>query len=89
MEVQNRKCSLKKHEDIDAISYCQDCRKYLCNKCQNNHFEYLEDHKVIDLKKINEEFIDICKEEGHNAKLEFYCKNHNILCCLACNSKIK
>ena len=89
MEVQNKKCSLKKHEDIDAISYCQECKKYLCNKCQNLHKELFDDHKIIDLKKINEEFIDLCKEEGHNAKLEFYCKNHNILCCSACNSKIK
>ena len=89
MEVQNKKCSSKKHEDIDAISYCQECKTNFCNKCQNLHNELFETHKVIDLKKINEEFINTCKEKGHIDKLEFYCKNHNILCCVACNSKIK
>ena len=32
-------------------------------------------------------FIDICKEKNHPLKLEFYCKNHNQLCCAACITK--
>ena len=34
-------------------------------------------------------FIDICKEKNHSIKLEFYCKNHNQLCCGYCITKIK
>ena len=49
----------------------------------------LEGHKTIKLNEKKEIFIDKCKEENHNAKLEFYCKEHNILCCVACTSKIK
>ena len=89
MDIQNQKCSSNKHKDIDAIAYCQECNKYFCNKCKNIHKDILEDHKVINLNEINEVFINICKEPNHPNKLEFYCKNHNISCCLACTAKIK
>ena len=89
MEVQKRKCSLRTHSEIDAVSYCQDCKKYFCNKCQNFHSEMFQDHKPINLNKINEVFIAECKEDNHNYKLEFFCKDHNTLCCIACTSKIK
>ena len=89
MELQEKKCSLRTHSEIDAVSYCQDCKKYFCNKCQNFHSEILDDHKLINLNKLNEVFIDKCKEDNHNDKLEFFCKEHNTLCCVACTSKIK
>ena len=44
MEEKNKKCSSKKHTEIDAISYCQNCKKYMCNKCHNYHIELLDDH---------------------------------------------
>ena len=89
MDNQKKKCSLKKHEEIDAIIYCQDCKKFLCNKCQNHHNEIFENHQIINLNNSNDIFIDKCKENNHINKLEFYCKKHNILCCLACISRIK
>ena len=88
MEIQNAKCSSSKHSEINAVSYCPECNKYLCDKCLNYHAE-TEDHEVIDLNQKNEIFIDKCKVENHNDKLEFYCKEHNTLCCVACTSKIK
>ena len=85
-----KKCSLKKHADINAISYCQECNKYMCNKCENLHNDLFEDHHKIELKEnISEFFSGICKEPGHKTELEFYCKNHNKLCCACCISKIK
>ena len=45
------------------------------------HLAYNIDNKEI--------FINKCKENNHNNKLEFYCKNHNQLCCAACITKIK
>ena len=89
MDNQKKKCSLKKHEEIDAIIYCQDCKKFLCNKCQSLHSDLFDDHKAINLNNSNDIFIDKCKENNHITKLEFYCKKHNILCCLACISRIK
>ena len=38
MEEKNiKKCSSKKHKEIDAIYYCLECRVYMCNKCENFH----------------------------------------------------
>ena len=88
MENQKKMCSLKKHSNFEAISYCKECRKYLCNKCQKYHSELFEDHNLINLNKnLNKIFIDICND--HKNKLEFFCKTHNKLCCLGCISKIK
>ena len=86
---QKKKCSTKNHSEINAIIYCQKCKKYYCNKCQNYHSEILDDHQTINLNNPNDIFIDTCKETNHINKLEFYCKVHNALCCLACTSKFK
>ena len=69
MEIQNEKCSSSKHAEVDAISFCTDCKKYFCNKCQKLHSELLEDHKAINLNQKDEIFVDKCKEENHNDKL--------------------
>ena len=62
----------------------------MCNKCSNYHQGLLDSHHQINLDKNNPEiFINICKEKEHPLKLEYYCKNHNILCCAACISKIE
>ena len=86
----NKKCSNSKHSEIKAISYCTECNLYLCNKCLNIHIEYLETHHITNLNKNNKEiFTGLCQEENHKNKLEYYCKNHNKLCCVACLCKIK
>ena len=78
MEEKIKKCSLKKHTEVDAISYCQECKIYLCNKCLNHHKELFDKHNINNLNNdLNEIFIDACKQ--HNFKLEFYCESHNIL----------
>ena len=89
MENERNKCSSNKHSSLDAISYCPLCKLYLCNKCQNHHSEFYENHLLINLNQDNI-FIDECKQEKHeNNKFKFFCKNHNILCCSYCISKIK
>ena len=89
MENRKKKCSIKKHSEIDAVSYCQECKIFLCNKCINLHSELFESHESFNLDKdISGIFTDVCKYENHFDKLEFYCKNHNQLCCLACICKI-
>ena len=89
MDVQ-KKCSNKKHLELNAINYCARCDLYLCNKCTNNHNEYLETHRLINFDKNNQEiFTGLCQELNHKIQLEFYYKNHNKLCCAACLGKIK
>ena len=85
-----KKCSAKKHSDINAISYCIECNIYMCNKCISHHSEIHENHHNYNLdKNMQEIFTGICKEEKHKQELEFYCKTHSKLCCAACISKIK
>ena len=86
------KCSVKKHSEINAVCYCNYCKKYLCNKCQNNHLEFFEDHELVNINKnTNYEnlFTGYCKEKNHSNKLEYFCKDHNKLCCVECICKIK
>ena len=47
---------------------------------------YCKENEINDLNK--EDNSSFCKEQNHKNKLEFYCKNHNKLCCAACLSKI-
>ena len=90
MENTNKYCSFKEHKNIEAISYCFKCQIYLCNKCLNIHKGFYDDHPVFNLDKIKEEtFTGFCQEKNHNIALQYYCKNHNKLCCVACLCKIK
>ena len=88
MEV--KKCSSEKHKENNAINYCSECKIYMCNKCLNNHSELFQNHNLIKLDKdINLIFTGYCKEVNHSEKLEYFCKNHNLLCCDSCIAKIK
>ena len=85
-----KKCSSKEHPEINAIFYCQICKIYMCNKCENIHKKLCYNHSPYNLKEnINEIFTGICKEKNHLNDLDYFCKNHNTLCCAACISKIK
>ena len=90
MEVKQKHCSLSEHENINAISFCPKCNIYMCNKCQNFHTELFKTHQTVNLNKDIEDFFSgICKNENHQISLDFFCKTHNILCCVGCISKIK
>ena len=85
-----KKCSSKEHQEIKAIFYCQICRIYMCNKCENIHQKLCFNHTPYNLNEnINDIFTGICKEENHLNSLDYFCKSHNVLCCAACISKIK
>ena len=90
MEKRKKKCYFKDHKEVDSISYCQECKIYMCNKCINIHKGFFENHHqyILD-KEINEIFTGICSEQNHYQRLEYFCKNHNQLCCAACIAKIK
>jgi len=88
--MENPKCSQKIHIEFNAISFCFECNLYLCNKCKSYHSELFDNHHIYNLdKNLSEVFTGLCKEPGHKVELKYYCKNHNILSCAACISKIK
>ena len=64
MEVEAQKCSNEEHIEIDAISYCNLCKIYLCNKCQNYHYQLHKNHPAQILGKKGEVFsLDIAKKK--------------------------
>ena len=41
------KCSSKLHQDVNANSYCQECRIYMCEKFQKHHEEFYNHNQLI------------------------------------------
>ena len=84
-------CSSQKHKENEAISYCQCCKVYMCKKCENFHSDLFVNHTSYKIDKDYEEISAFiyCDEKDHSQKLEYYCKNHNKLCCGLCLCKIK
>ena len=89
MEKNTIKCSSKEDQDIEAISYCGECKVYMCVNCDKFHSKLLSSHQTYSVnEQLDDIFSEFCQEKNHSNKLEFYCKTHNILCCAACTSKI-
>ena len=42
MQNSNKKCSLKYHKEINANSYCLECKAYMCNKCEIFHSKFVQ-----------------------------------------------
>ena len=85
------KCTLDEHKEIEAISFCIECKINMCNKCEKLHFDLFKNrHQNINIKDKNRDeiFSGICIEEKHT-ELIYFCKNHNKLCCAECITKIK
>ena len=87
-QINQIKCSSEEHKELDAISFCPECRIYMCNKCQNHHTPLFKNHHSHNLNKGEEIFTGFCKEKNHPNRLEYFCKEHNQLCCAACIAKI-
>ena len=86
------KCTSINHKEIDALSFCDECKIYMCNKCDKFHSEIFQNHNSIKLEKgkdIKELFTGFCKEKYHKDKLLYFCKIHNKLCCVGCIAKLK
>ena len=89
-EIKTKKCSLSDHIEKDAFNYCQECKIYMFNKCEEVHNSLFKNHHFLNLDKNSQDiFTGICKERNHLMKLEYFCKNHNQLCCAACIAKIR
>ena len=88
-EHKKEKCSLNEHKENDAISFCPECKIFMCTKCEKIHSGLCQKHHPYNLNNMDEVFIGICKEKNHFLKLNYVCVTHNQLCCPACIAKIK
>ena len=91
LDLSNKKCSFEEHKNIDAVDYCSECDIYICEKCKDYHRFLIENHhnKKLVNKENNEINNELCYENNHENKLEYFCKTHNKMCCIACVTKIK
>ena len=88
MEGQNYKCS--GHKDTDAIRCCGECNTYFCNTCEKLHSELFKNHHTFQIDKDTDElFTGFCQVKNNPNELNYFCKDHNILCSVASISKIK
>ena len=89
--MEKKRCSSEEHEKIEASSYCPKCDVYMCNKCEIFHSKLCKNHQtlIIDHNINGDFFTGFCQEKELQMKLDFFCKNHNQLCCAACIAKIK
>ena len=53
------------------------------------HQGLFENHHQNNINKNFQEIFNECKEKNHPNKLEYYCKDHNQLCCASCITKIE
>ena len=90
-----QKCSLLYHKEKEAISFCQECKIYMCKECEKYHSNIFLNHhqyklcEYNDSYELNQLFTGLCKEENHPNELKYFCKTHNKLCCAECITKIK
>ena len=90
MENKNNKCSFENHQNEVGNFYCKICNIYMCNKCYEYHSKLCKSHIIYKINKDNQElFTGYCPKENHLNLLEFFCINHNELCCSSCICKIK
>jgi hypothetical protein len=84
-------CTFQGHEKVPANIFCIFCKIYMCTKCESFHSKLLQNHKVFNIENLNNDDIsqNFCQQEKHNIELQYYCKNHNQLCCAKCITKIK
>ena len=88
MKENSLKCSFFEHKESQAICYCWDCNIYMCNKCENSHSKFYQNHWTNNFNNSSDIFTGYCDKKNHSI-LEFYCKTHNQLCCSSCICKIK
>ena len=90
MEVNKIHCSNKEHENIEVNLFCQECQIYMCNNCEKIHSTLFKFHHTLNINKDPKDiFTGFCKLNNHKNKLEYYCKDHSILCCGLCIARIK
>ncbi|XP_071179137.1 E3 ubiquitin-protein ligase TRIM71-like [Mytilus edulis] len=76
-------------KSLIAIRFCSDCEERLCKDCVEYHkkFKATKSHHLMDLTSIGQLNIPKTKNfcEVHlDIPLDFYCTQHDIVCCRAC-----
>ena len=83
-------CS-EKNKRLVAEKYCSDCEEKLCTECAEWHMRCMEyrSHLVIDLSSIEPRIPPSFKlncEIHTDGRIDYFCSQHDVVCCRACLS---
>ncbi|XP_076108918.1 uncharacterized protein LOC143076912 isoform X2 [Mytilus galloprovincialis] len=86
----NKCCGIcsRRRRSTEAVMYCTDCEDALCADCEDFHgsMKTFDTHHIIDINVFKGEPFIInksCKVHT-DMVLEYYCTDHDILCCRSC-----
>ena len=61
---------------MTALTFCQECRILMCNKCDKSHSDLFKNHHIYKLDKdIKDIFTEFCKEKDHIIELRYFLKH--------------
>lgn len=90
LDFVRRTCDPCKFEQAEskAQGFCQKCREYLCEKCEQFHrkFQATRGHKIVHgvlMPKPVKTSMTACEYHGNNS-VEFFCKDHSDVICSEC-----
>ena len=83
-------CSAK-NKRLAAEKYCWDCEEKLCTECAEGHLRWkaFRSHHVIDLSSVGSRIPSSSKincEIHTDVQIDYFCSQHDVLCCRACLS---
>ncbi|XP_060570957.1 uncharacterized protein LOC132729253 [Ruditapes philippinarum] len=69
-----------------ATIFCSTCEEFQCEDCANGHtiYKFLKNHNLQNATEAKPSLTRISICEKHNESIDFYCKEHNELCCGTC-----
>jgi hypothetical protein len=90
MEIICDPCS-EKNKRLVAEKYCSDCEEKLCTECAEWHMRCGEfrSHHVIDLSSVGSRIPPSSKincEIHTDVQIDYFCSQHDVVCCRACLS---
>lgn len=69
---------------MEAFYWCLDCGNGLCTNCKNIH-RVMRNHTIVDIEKLPANYrLSFCCPQHKNQFLNFFCIDHDKLCCLQC-----
>ena len=82
---------LKKTKRLVAEKYCSDCEEKLCTECAEWHLrcKAFISHHVIDLSSLGSKIPPSSKiicEIHTDVQIDYFCSQHDVVCCRACLS---
>jgi hypothetical protein len=83
-------CS-EKNKRLVAKKYCSDCEEKLCTECAEWHLrgKVFRSHHVIDLPSVGSRIPPSSKincEIHTDVQIDYFCSQHDVVCCRACLS---